>query len=174
MSHQHLWNVNRVEEIAAKHINTYILVNYNQDGSVGYVSGSLVPVVTKLAAASSETQTVRCCDGLSGETREATCQGESCSKDCGAADSGNCILIRLLTNLSPAYQGCITLICEECSTRAEHQVCDASMQQAQWCTHSDTRWSGGSMQRIAARSYTQHISNSVTCYCRKQSSLFMV
>ena len=37
------------------------------------------------------------------------------------------------------YPGCLTVICDECHTSsADHQVCDAPMQEEQWCANVKT------------------------------------
>jgi len=90
-------------------------LSYTPDGSVGYVSGSLVSVVTRIASDSPTPVSVSCCGG--GEITPRTCgNGTSCTNICGGISSG-----------------CITLELEKGAA-----VCDTSMHQHQWCANADT------------------------------------
>jgi len=106
------------EGLGEKTKGTPLELTFTPDGSVGYVSGSLVPVLTELASASPEPLPVSCCGGAT--TTATTCgNGTSCTNICGGDSSG-----------------CITLVLEEAA--ADDQVCHASMDQQQWCGNADT------------------------------------
>merc|ERR1712106_72069 len=101
------------EGLGEKTKGTPLELTFTPDGSVGYVSGSLVPVLTELASASPEPLPVSCCGGAT--TTATTCgNGTSCTNICGGDSSG-----------------CITLVLEE--EAADGQVCHAYMDQHQWC-----------------------------------------
>ena len=110
-------------------------VTYTPDGGVGYVSGSLVPVITQLASASPEPLPVSCCGGAT--TTTTTCgNGTSCTDICGGDSSGSLGTLRLGIYHSDHFSGCLTLVLEEAA--ADEQVCHASMDQQQWCGNVDT------------------------------------
>ena len=51
-------------------ITNSVVVTCNLDGSICYVSGTLAPIVTELASQSDQSHDVRCCDGVSGNTKQ--------------------------------------------------------------------------------------------------------
>eukprot|EP00091_Calanus_sinicus_P000943 TRINITY_DN10910_c0_g1_i1.p1 TRINITY_DN10910_c0_g1~~TRINITY_DN10910_c0_g1_i1.p1 ORF type:complete len:204 (+),score=35.05 TRINITY_DN10910_c0_g1_i1:347-958(+) len=93
------------------------------DGSICYVSGSMVPIVNQLASESVESHDVSCCGGISGNTTTTTCgNGTPCNNICGSHNSG-----------------CITMICDDChNSAADGMVCDTAMQEEQWCGSPST------------------------------------
>ena len=66
------------------------LVSYNDDKSVGYVSGSLVKLVMAMASNESKQHEVSCCSGQYAAMTTKTCgNGVSCENICGGQSSGS-------------------------------------------------------------------------------------
>merc|ERR1712106_8666 len=106
------------EGLDEKRKSTPLEVTFTPDGSVGYVSGSSVTVVTDLASASAEPLTVSCC--VDGTITTTTCgNGVSCNNICGGDSSG-----------------CLILVLK--GEAADEQICAASMDQHNWCGNADT------------------------------------